>query len=112
MKLNYLESTKPLYKGKNIHELVSELKQELSNTRQKGFVSEDTKTKLNVLYETKEMNPPYFFSWEFTMGTYLPLLAPFMSAVLTSAWKLFKESKASEKEKKEKAEADSKEKRE
>lgn len=53
----------------------------------------ETLHKLGVLYETKEMNPPYFFSWEFTVGTYLPFLAPFIMSVLQTAFKAWKENR-------------------
>jgi hypothetical protein len=28
------------------------------------------------LYQTKDINPPYFFSFSFSVGVYLPLLSP------------------------------------
>jgi hypothetical protein len=31
---------------------------------------------LKTLYTTKEINPPYFFSFSFSVGVYLPLLSP------------------------------------
>jgi hypothetical protein len=85
LKINYLTSTKPLYQGKNIHELVDDLLETFKakgGERQLEFVDDGTLTKLGVLYETKEMNPPYFFSWEFIAGTYMPFMAPLIISLL------------------------------
>lgn len=92
LKINYLETTKPLHKGKNIHELVTDLSAELSApsiTRSSpSFLPFASKLKLGTLFETKEMNPPYYFSWEFTIGTYMPFLAPFIISLLQIIVKL------------------------
>ena len=34
------------------------------------------KDMLQTLYQTKDINPPYFFSFSFSVGVYLPLLSP------------------------------------
>ncbi len=31
---------------------------------------------ISVLYYTRDLNPPYFFSLSFSIGVYLPLLSP------------------------------------
>jgi hypothetical protein len=31
---------------------------------------------ISVLYQTKEINAPYFFAFSFSIGVYLPLLSP------------------------------------
>ena len=41
----------------------------------------EIRTKIGVLWQTKQMNSPYYFSWEFQMGTYLPFLSPFLMAI-------------------------------
>ena len=77
LKINYLESTNPLYKGRNLHELIHDLRKDLTSSNSSKKVDQEIKVKIGILFETKEMNPPYYFSWEFTAGTYLPILAPF-----------------------------------
>ena len=36
------------------------------------------------------MNSPFFFSWEFTFGTYLPLLSPFVITLGQVAFKILR----------------------
>ena len=104
MKINKLERSDPIYQGKNIHELVREINEELSQLADKSgsidYADEKTKLKMGHLYQTKEINPPFFFSWEFMGGTYFPFLSPFMIAVtqiafvnLKQKYKEWKESK-------------------
>ena len=92
LKINYLETTQPLHEGKNVHELVTDLEAELAGsaiTRSSpSFLPFSTKLKLGTLFETKHMNPPYYFSWEFTIGTYMPFLAPFIISLLQIGVKL------------------------
>jgi hypothetical protein len=47
------------------------------------------------------MNSPFFFSWEFTFGTYLPIFAPFSITLLQVLFKVVKRKRAKGKEKKE-----------
>lgn len=82
LQINYLESSAPLYKGRNLHELARDVRDELTEYKIATPVSKETKVKMGVLYETKEMNPPYFFSFEFTLGTYGPFIAPFFFTML------------------------------
>ena len=77
LKQNTLESTTEIYQGKNIHELVREIEESVSTQG----VTRETLLKIAVVYETKKMNPPYYFSWEFMAGTYLPFMSPFIIAV-------------------------------
>jgi len=83
LKTNYLETSIQLHEGKNLHEMVKDLKNELtSEIKEEQFVPAWLKLKMGILFETKEMNPPYFFSWEFTAGTYAPILFPFIVTLL------------------------------
>lgn len=54
MKINILERSDPIYQGKNIHELVKELEEELSQLKPKSegvdFIKEETKLKIGHLY--------------------------------------------------------------
>jgi len=47
-----------------------------------NFIDQKSKEKIGVLYETKKMNPPWFFSFEFRVGTYMPILSPFFLSLL------------------------------
>ena len=95
LKTNYLETSVQLHEGKNLHEMVNDLKDELIAEADDGkFVPESLKVKMGILYETKEMNPPYYFSWEFTGGTYAPILFPFVVTLLQIAFKEFKRYRA------------------
>ena len=89
MKINKLERSDPIYQGKNVHELVNEINEELSQLGEKNgsmdFAGEKTKLKMGHLYQTKEINPPYFFSWEFMAGTYFPFLSPYIIALIQIA---------------------------
>jgi hypothetical protein len=49
-----------------------------------------TREKIGVLQQSLVINPPVFFSFSFKVGTYLPLVAPFVFPVLLTAWMLFK----------------------
>ncbi len=42
--------------------------------------------KLGVLLQTKTLNPPSFFSFQFKVGVYLPILAPFVLPILMTIW--------------------------
>jgi hypothetical protein len=57
-------------------------------------VTKDTLLKIGVLYETKKMNPPYYFSWEFMAGTYLPFMSPFLIAIGQILMRVFKSKKS------------------
>ena len=89
LKINYLETTKPIFEGKNLHELVSDVAQKLGDPNFKG----DLTHPIDILYDTKEMNPPWFFSLEFTIGTYMPLLAPFIMGLIQTIFKFWKEKR-------------------
>ena len=82
LKINPLESNTHIYQGKNIHQLVLEIDQELSQYQQGSFVEQETKQKIGLLYVTKKMNPPFYFSWEFMAGTYLPFMSPFVISLM------------------------------
>ena len=45
---------------------------------------------LKTLYWTKDLNSPYFFSISFTIGVYLPLLAPLIFPPLITLFKYLK----------------------
>ena len=90
--MNYLESTKVLIDNKTLHELVSEIYHKLLKPDTSDDW-EDISRKINILYETKEMNPPYYFSLEFTFGTYMPFLAPLIMSVLQTSFRYFKEKR-------------------
>ncbi len=45
---------------------------------------------LKTLYWTKDLNSPYFFSISFTIGVYLPLLAPLVFPPLITFFKYLK----------------------
>ena len=77
LKKNSLESTTEIYQGKNIHELVREIEESLAV----NGVTRETLLKIAIVYQTKKMNPPYYFSWEFMAGTYLPFMSPFVIAM-------------------------------
>ena len=78
MRINYLETNEILFDGMDLHQLVEDAKTRLLADDFSGKTLE----KLEVLYETKEMNPPYHFSLEFLIGTYLPFMAPFVMSML------------------------------
>ena len=44
-------------------------------------MTRETLLKIAIVYQTKKMNPPYYFSWEFMAGTYLPFMSPFIIAM-------------------------------
>ena len=54
MKINELERSDPIYEGKNVHELINEISEELDQLEPKlktvNFVKEKTKLKIGVLY--------------------------------------------------------------
>lgn len=77
LKENDLESTIEIYQGKNVHELVRDIEASLATEG----VTQATLLKIATLYESKKMNPPYYFSWEFMAGTYLPFMSPFVIAM-------------------------------
>jgi len=63
--------------------MIIDLKDELAaSLLDEKFVAESLKVKMGILFETKEMNPPFFFSWEFTAGTYAPIFFPFVVTLL------------------------------
>jgi len=41
-----------------------------------GQDSQEVREMLQTLYTTKDINPPYFFSFSFSVGVYLPLFSP------------------------------------
>jgi hypothetical protein len=45
---------------------------------------------LRTLYQTKELNSPYFFSFSFSVGVYLPLLSPLLFPPLITFMKYLK----------------------
>jgi hypothetical protein len=84
-----LESTTEIFEGKNIHELVREIGESLSNQG----VTRETLLKIATVYQTKKMNPPYYFSWEFMAGTYLPFMSPFIIAMGQILMRIVKDRK-------------------
>uniref|UniRef100_A0A7S3CMJ8 Uncharacterized protein n=1 Tax=Strombidium rassoulzadegani TaxID=1082188 RepID=A0A7S3CMJ8_9SPIT len=93
LKINKLESDELVYKNLNTHSLVAVLHDELLGVGPEDTVGRETLFKLGLLYETKKMNPPYFFSWEFMAGTYAPFLMPFLIALVQISFRLFKEKR-------------------
>ncbi len=73
MNLNRLEKNEAISEGKTTYEMVSQYYNQLVAGKQ---VSRRDKEQMAILYYTKEINPPYFFSLSFTVGVYLPLFAP------------------------------------
>jgi len=67
----------------NIHQLVEQLRDEIVSEG----VSSETLRKIGVLHQTKKMNPPFYFSWEFMVGTYIPFLSPFIMPLIQMAVK-------------------------
>ena len=95
LKINYLDKSNPLFEGKNLHEIVKDLENELTLHSEKlRYVDKSTKVKIGLLFETKEMNSPFYFSWEFTFGTYLPIFAPFSITLVQVLFKLFKRNRS------------------
>ena len=45
---------------------------------------------LKTLYQTKDINSPYFFSLSFSIGVYLPLLAPLVFPPLITLFQYLK----------------------
>ena len=76
LKRNQLEKNKKIYQGKSVFELVSQLYEALAVWSDAERNSVETKEVIAVLYQTKDINPPYFFSFSFSVGVYLPLLSP------------------------------------
>jgi hypothetical protein len=54
-------------------------------------VPNEIKDKLGTLLQTKKMNAPAFFSLSFTVGVYLPILAPFLTPMLLTLQGYIKE---------------------
>jgi hypothetical protein len=75
----------------SINDLVEDLYKNLLNDKDlsKG-VSRDVREKIGVLYYTKELNSPYFFSFSFSIGVYLPFLSPVVFPLLISAFTYLK----------------------
>ena len=60
-----------------VFELTQELYQRLLNNAPiDKWTTHDIREKLGVMYYTKEINPPYFFAFSFSIGVYLPFLSP------------------------------------
>ena len=85
-----------------MYQLVEEVYKTLthSNIRKElGINLKELKDKIGVLYYTKKINPPYFFSFQFSIGVYLPILAPLIFPPLLTftsylkLWKLGKKEK-------------------
>ena len=94
LKVNNLERSDPIYNGKNVHELVREIETKLNalppKSGIKDFVPEDIKLPLAHLFVSKELVPPFFFSWEFMGGTYFPFLSPFIISLLQIGYGILK----------------------
>jgi len=68
-----------------INELVSHLYNLLMSDRDIARPpSKEMKDQIGVLYYTKELNAPYYFSPSFTFGVYLPILSPMIFPILLS----------------------------
>lgn len=75
LKINKIEQSKasaPVHSGKNIHELVVDIRDqfaELAGYKQSderfARIMQDVTLKIGSLWQTKQMNPPYYFSFEF-----------------------------------------------
>jgi len=99
LKINKIEQSKatvPVHDGKNIHELVADIRGQLETlnsqdepNRQQAV--KDISLKIGALWQTKQMNPPYYFSLEFQFGTYMPFISPFLVSILQIAFALGKQ---------------------
>ena len=77
-----------------------------------NFIDQGSKEKIGVLYETKKMNPPWFFSFEFRVGTYMPILSPFFLSLLQMVFALAKKEYKKRREDKEQKKVEDKQKKE
>lgn len=97
LKINKLEKDEVILtkkgEGLNIHGLTRHLYHELTSDLH-STVSRETLHDLGMLYETKKMNPPYFFSLEFMAGTYAPFLLPFVIGLGQLLFRRFKDQRA------------------
>jgi hypothetical protein len=73
---NQLEhKDRKIFKDLSVLQLTQEVYERLlSNDR----VDPETRDMLMTLYQTKDLNSPYFFSLSFSIGVFLPLLSPIL----------------------------------
>ena len=87
---NTIESDKAIYDGMDIKTLAEQVYDELLSIAKSTVdlhdslkpVPQKTKEKIGTLLNSREMNPAEFFSFQFKMGVYLPLLSPFIVPLL------------------------------
>ena len=96
--LNRIESTQVVYQQLSIKELAEHVYDQLTELttitpklEAEGLTVEilseqpvphDVKEKIGTLLQTKKMNAPAFFSFQFTIGVYLPILSPFLVPII------------------------------
>ncbi|CDW83442.1 UNKNOWN [Stylonychia lemnae] len=92
LKLNELEKNKLIFNNQSVFELVNEIYKSLSKEQGDNLTMNDEyiKNALGVLYQTKEINPPYYFSLSFSIGVYLPLLSPLIFPPLLTLFQYIK----------------------
>lgn len=127
--MNPLEKLYKIYQDKDIHQLASEIeegiyqhsvKSDINENRKQlfkkdgvmNFIDQVSKEKIGVLYETKKMNPPWFFSFEFRVGTYMPILSPFFLSLLQMLFAMAKNEYKKWKEDNDKKKVEDKQKKE
>ena len=95
--MNQLDTNQKIYQDKSVFELVSEVYEGIvevgKNESGNKPVSKELKEKIGVLYYTKELNSPYFFSIQFSIGVYLPFLSPVVFPLLITFFSYLKEKR-------------------
>ena len=86
LKTNAIESNQVIFEDKSLKQLAEEVHGELLLVAEQSTelqpVPQLLKDKLGVLLHTKKMNQASFFSFQFKLGVYLPVLCPFIAPVL------------------------------
>jgi len=82
LKTNELSKLSEIHEGKTVKELVSELYSDVLV----GKIDAKVKEKIGILYQTKEINPPYFFSDQFKLGIYMPIVMPLVLPFLVQVF--------------------------
>ena len=81
---NSIESNKIIYDGMTLNVLAESTYKEIIDISSSNKALDSlkpfprkTKERIGMLMNSKQLNPATFFSFEFKLGVYLPLLAPF-----------------------------------
>lgn len=85
---NQLEhKDRKIYRDLSVLQLTQEVYERLLS---RDHVDPETKDMLMTLYQTKDLNSPYFFSLSFSIGVFLPLLSPILFPPLITLAQILK----------------------